>query len=1370
MREHLYKVSLMAFCLLIAWGARGQDVVAYYDFNGNSRDQSVSSNHAQVKGAVLTKDRFGWARRAFHFDGVQSAVTATNTGALNSDFQTVSFWVRVTELPAQGEVFLMSYGGWQERWKISLPAHGKPVWTTNNSSGISDMDSGDDHVLQAGQWTHLTFVHNGTNDQIYFNGQLAASKAVSGTMNSTSYPLGIGYDPIGGALFFNGDLDEVLILNEALNAAEIAALYNAQNTAPVVTNSVVANYKMDGDTKDASATANHAANNGAALTTDRFGYGHSAYYFNGEDAQLTAENTAPLNSDKLSVSFWINVRELPAQGEAFILSHGGWQSRFKISLPDHGKLVFTTNHTNGISDMDAGDAGALTPNSWKHVVMVHDGQQNIIYIDGVVVATKNVVGELNSTSSPFGMGYNPIDGGNYFNGSLDEVQLYNYALSSAQILALYNEQSSDPSGNPDLVADYKFAGNGNDHSVYGNHATGDAIASTDRFGYAANAMYFDGSTSLTAANSPALNSPATSISFWAKVNELPVNGEAYLMSNGGWQSRWKISLPPHGKPVFTTNYANGISDMDSGDGNVLSPGQWKHLVFVHDGTDNKIYMNGVQVASKAVPGDLNRTTHPLGFGYNPIDGGNYFDGDLDEVQLYNRALTAAEILALYNEQNQTPVFTEELVAEYTFTGNTNDGTVFNNHANASNALLSRDRFDAANHAMSFNGSDSRVTAANSPQLQSDYTTVSFWVNIRELPAQGEYFLLSHGGWQERWKISLPAHGKPVWTTNHSGGISDMDSGDGNVLNPGEWTHVVMVHDTDQDKIYFNGQRVAQKNVGGTLNSTTRNFGIGYNPIDEANFTNGQLDDIQVYNVALTDAEIAALYAAQSVPPNQDDTEAPDSPLDLTADVNFTTVTLSWLASDDNVGVTGYNVYQDGSHIATVQSTDIVLTDLTPLSEILFGVSAVDLAGNESSISTLLVKVGDDESPDTTPPTKPGNLMADVGSYSVLLTWEPSVDDRIVAGYVVLVDGILFDTLPGTATSVFISGLQPEELYTFEVYAFDAAGNDSEIAELTVATAPEIVTSEPGLVAWYPFEDNANDATPYFNHGVIGGDPTFQNVTDRPNASGRNIVFNGADSIIAPNAVQLISDYATIGFWIRVDDINLADAESYIMTFGHWSQRWKISLPQHLKPVFTTNSKNAQFANFISDMDSGDGNEVTKGFWWYVTMVHDGQFDIIYIDGVEANRKPVSGTLNSTGRPLGIGNNSVEGGQYFLGALDEIKIYNKALTAEEISNLYNLGTTGTNEYVADELKGTMKNVFPNPASHVVYLDHTLPQNEELLIRVFDQRGRQIDAIRMAVGTIPAETIQVDISKYPQGLYFMNCISGGKNAGSLTFIKK
>ncbi|HRF42306.1 MAG TPA: hypothetical protein PK198_26125, partial [Saprospiraceae bacterium] len=130
-------------------------------------------------------------------------------------------------------------------------------------------------------------------------------------------------------------------------------------------------------------------------------------------------------------------------------------------------------------------------------------------------------------------------------------------------------------------------------------------------------------------------------------------------------------------------------------------------------------------------------------------------------------------------------------------------------------------------------------------------------------------------------------------------------------------------------------------------------------------------------------------------------------------------------------------------------------------------------------------------------------------------------------------------------------------------------------------------------------------------------------------------------------------------------------------------------------VWTTNSNNAQFTNFISDMDSGDGNEMVLGFWWYVTMVHDGQFDIIYVNGQEVNRKPVICKLNSTGRPLCFGNNPIEGGQYFIGALDNVKIYNKALTASEISALFATGTSSAKE--PDFAAAYIESAFPNPAT-------------------------------------------------------------------------
>ncbi len=1361
MRHYL----LWLLCTVFAAGLYGQTPVAHYAFSGNAKDGAGFSNHAAVNGATLAQDRFGWANQAFEFDGLQAGLRAPNAAQLNSDHATISFWASPASFPAQGEAYLLSFGGWQQRWKISLPGHGRPVFTTHsNGACCSDMDSGGNNSLPIGEWTHVVMVHDGAKNIIYFNGVQVNEKNVTGALDPTIHPLGIGYDPIDNANYFDGALDEVMLFDEALSAAQIAALYNAQSTPPMADPGAVALYAFSGNGSDASGYGNHLDISSAALSTDRFGFGKSALLCNGSSSEVKAPNSDHLNSPYTSVSFWVKPNSLPGAGEAFLLSFGGWQERWKISLPAHGKPVWTTNHSGGISDMDAGDANALQPGVWTHLVMVHDGAKDKIFVNGVLAAEKNVAGTLNSTTRILGVGYNPIDGGNWFDGALDEIQIFNFALLDFEVNALYEAESAFPGAPSTLVAHYSLNGNGKDDTQLKNDAVlgNGASATANRHGWGSNAL----SGTATAENSPALQSDHTTISFWAKPNSYPGTGEVYLLSNGGWQERWKISMPSHGKPVFTTR-SGGVccADMDSGGNNSLPIGQWTHVVMVHDGEKDKIFFNGVLMNERNSPGALDKTKYPLGIGYDPIDNGSFFDGALDDIQIYNTALSADRIAALFAEQNQAPTVPGNLVAHYAFDGNSLDETPYNNHA--SHAPLGRDRFNKANKSAAFNGVSTEVRAANSPQLNSPHATVSFWVKTNSLPGTGEAYLLSFGGWQERWKISLPPHGKPVWTTNHTNGISDMDSGTGNELPVGEWTHVAMVHDGLKNLIYMDGALVAEKDVVGELDNTTHPLGMGFNPIDGGNWLDGELDEVMLFNTALSAQEIANLYDQQANDPGNADDEAPCAPLNLVATVNFNNVRLDWLPATDNVNVSAYNVYIDGAATLTTAQTTAYFPGLTPLTQFTFGVTAVDDAGNESLPTTLRVTTGPDETPDVTPPTVPGNLRASPSFNAVLLAWDPSTDDRQVAGYIIWVDGIPFDTVSTTTLSVLISGLEPQTFYTFEVAAFDLAGNVSELAELTISTTAPLDTGEPGLVAHYPFDGNANDATPYLNHGVIGGNPVFE-VPNHAHGGAFNIKFDGMqDSVLAPNAVQLISDFTTVSFWIRVDGRNLQDPEAYILDFGHWSQRWKISLPQHLKIVWTTNSNNAQFPNFISDMDSGDGNEMLIGFWWYVTMVHDGQFNIIYVNGEEVRRKPVLGKLNSTGRPLGFGNNPIDGGQYFIGALDNVKIYNKALTAGEIATLYATGISSTDE--PNLIIAYVDQVFPNPAAERITVRHRLPANQNLLVRVYDLQGRQQDVLRLSRADVANGEFSLRVEHYPAGMYSINFVFGGKNLGSVKFTK-
>lgn len=1350
---------------------QAQQVVANYDFNGNAKDGSAYENTASIYGAALTQDRFGQANQAFLFDGVQSHLLANNAAQLQSPTLSVSFWVRVDEIPAQGEVYILSHGGWQERWKISLPSHGKPIWTTHAATCCSDLDSG--NPLVVGDWTHLVMIHDGAKEKIYVDGVLATERDYSGDLAPTTQPLGIGYSPIDNDYFFKGALDELVIYDGALTDVDVADLYAEQSTPPVVVNSIVAAYSFTGNYLDESSFDNHGTGRGAEFVTDRFGFGDRAVRFNGTDGGVTASNSSHLNSATTTVSFWVNPTSLPATGEAYIASFGGWQERWKISLPSHGKMVWTTHATSCCSDLDAGGGNELVPGTWTHAVFVHDGTMDRIFINGELAAEKASAGDLNSTVHPLGIGYDPIDVANYFAGSVDEFQIYNYALTDSEIGDLYTEQSTAVIDPDPLVLNVPFSGDLKDVSQFANHGTSDnADLTYDRFGYPNNAIAINPTDqgAVTVQNSTQYNSDYAAVSFWVKMNELPATGEVYLMSFGGWQERWKLSLPSHGKVVFTTYATTCCSDMDAGGGNELVPGTWTHVVAVHGTVQDKIFINGVLAASKDVGAPLHHTTHPLGIGWDPIDKGSYINGDMDDVQLYNTELTDQEVADLYAAQSVAPVFPGDLVADYALNANAKDDSPYHNTGTIAGATASSDRFGRSNHSMNFNGA-AGITADNAPQLNSPLASVSFWVNPNTLPASGEAYLLSFGGWQERWKISLPSHGKAVWTTHATSCCSDLDAGDANALVPGTWTHMVMVHDGVKDYIYVNGVLANSKDAAGDLSTTVHPLGIGFDPIDVANYFDGAMDDVQLYQTALTDVEVAALYAAQAADPGETDVTAPDAPTGLEGTVNFTTVTLTWQPSvDGDSGIAGYNVYQNSTLVQTTEETTAFISGLTPLTSYEFGVSAVDLAGNESIPSFITLISGMDETPDITPPTTPANLAVSPGANSAVFSWDESTDDTAVKGYVTFVDGNYVDSLDAETVSVFVGGLDPSTLYTFEVYAYDFAGNDSETAFITASTTEPIETAEPGLVAHYPFEGNANDATPYNNHGAIGGNPTFQPVTNRPNAAGMSVVFDGeGDSIVAPNAVHLISDYTTVGFWIRVDGQNLNDAEAYVLDFGHWSERWKISLPQHLRIVWTTNGNNLQFDEFISDMDAKDGNELVIGFWWYVTMVHDGTDDIIYIDGVEVNRKPVATELNSTALPLGMGNNPIEGGQFFEGSLDEVKIYNKALTGDEILQLYSTGTTGIKD-LQNELNAYVEILYPNPTVNELTIKHGFGVSENLLIRIFDATGRQVGAQRIAAQDMDNGIINLDVAGLQGGMYSLNFVLGGKVLGSIPFVKQ
>ena len=185
-----------------------------------------------------------------------------------------------------------------------------------------------------------------------------------------------------------------------------------------------------------------------------------------------------------------------------------------------------------------------------------------------------------------------------------------------------------------------------------------------------------------------------------------------------------------------------------------------------------------------------------------------------------------------------------------------------------------------------------------------------------------------------------------------------------------------------------------------------------------------------------------------------DTQAPTAPTNLAAsNLTQSSLTLSWTAATDNIGVTGYDIYQDGIKVnsSLITTTTYNITGLTVLTAYQFYITASDAAGN-TSVNSAAINV---TTPDTQAPTAPTGLVSsNLTQSSVTLLWTASTDNIAVSGYDVYRNGIKLNTTPIAATTYDIAGLNAATAYQFYVNAKDAAGNTSVNSNTITVTTPD----------------------------------------------------------------------------------------------------------------------------------------------------------------------------------------------------------------------------------------------------------------------------------------------------------------------------
>ena len=210
-----------------------------------------------------------------------------------------------------------------------------------------------------------------------------------------------------------------------------------------------------------------------------------------------------------------------------------------------------------------------------------------------------------------------------------------------------------------------------------------------------------------------------------------------------------------------------------------------------------------------------------------------------------------------------------------------------------------------------------------------------------------------------------------------------------------------------------------------------------------------------------------------------DTTKPSAPENLVGAANGSTqVDLTWDESTDDVGVTDYRVYRDGTEVATTPSTSH--SDLVAPGTYDYTVRALDEAGNESdtsNVATVTVTL-----PDLLPPGPPGNLTATVSAGDVNLSWEAATDDVGVSEYRIYRGDQLVAT--GAGNELAYTDTPAPGTYTYTVRAVDAAGHtsdpsngaDATVLDTEPPTSPENLTAtavSPSQIdlAWDAAADN-----------------------------------------------------------------------------------------------------------------------------------------------------------------------------------------------------------------------------------------------------------------------------------------------------------
>lgn len=402
------------------------------------------------------------------------------------------------------------------------------------------------------------------------------------------------------------------------------------------------------------------------------------------------------------------------------------------------------------------------------------------------------------------------------------------------------------------------------------------------------------------------------------------------------------------------------------------------------------------------------------------------------------------------------------------------------------------------------------------------------------------------------------------------------------------------------------------------------------------------------------------------------------------------------------GAVTYTWYVD--NVLSGSSTDPAFTWTAPEATGLYTIKLEVSSGTVSSQDSLVFRVVENipKSP-VISGFSTDSLWYHAGSHASVIC-ETAQD----GGEIVLYSWTLPDGTIVNQQDALLAWSVPEEegLYRLSCEVTNADGLKSASQKSILVKKKMMGVTTP--FAYYPLDGNVLDYSGHGHHATREG---AQPAVDPRGESGKAYRFSsGNDIIFIPNETSLnFTDRITLAFWVKLDAVT---EEAFILSHGSWEERWKVSVTPEKKLRWTVKTSSG-----TTDLDSSF--PLALGRYYHFAVVYSGYSMELYADGVLDTFVANTGAMAVTSKALTFGRKDTGTTDYSLkGTLDEVRIYDQALSPEEIKMLmsvWNKEVTAVDNEVEDGIA-----IYPNPSGGIIYISSN---KNVTAVSVWDLAGRK-----------------------------------------------